>query len=147
MYAQMERVYNNGGRYFVLFNIAPLYLAPLYALPPYGVGNDQYWHGKPKNHTLINGRMLEEVETVNAIYQYRTPYAVELKKRYPGASFAVYDVNGLVSSDAAFQVLRQLTMRTDDRYLQQSFPIPEWHASVQRNWLCQPLQHHWRGLC
>jgi hypothetical protein len=106
MYDQIQRVYDNGGRYFVLFNIAPLNLAPLYAAPPYDIGSNQYWNPKPKNHTLYNGRMLEEVVTVNAIYEYRTPYAVALKRRYPGASFAVYDVNGLVCQKYP-SVLRQ----------------------------------------
>ncbi|KAK5167204.1 uncharacterized protein LTR77_007935 [Saxophila tyrrhenica] len=96
MYRQMERVYNNGGRYFVLFNIAPLDLAPIYAAPPNDIGANQYWPDKPKNHTLLNGRMIEEVATVNAIFDYRTPFAVELKNRYPGAKFAVYDVHGLM---------------------------------------------------
>ena len=41
--------------------------------------------------------MMEYVALVNSIYEYRTPFAVELAKRYPGASFAVYDVHGLVS--------------------------------------------------
>ena len=82
----------------MLFNIAPLNLAPEYAAPPYDVGANQYWPDKPKNHTLLNGRMIQEVATVNAIFKYRTPYAVELKNRYPGASFAVYNVHDLVSS-------------------------------------------------
>jgi len=41
--------------------------------------------------------MMEYVALVNSVYEYRTPFAVELAKRYPGASFAVYDVHGLVS--------------------------------------------------
>lgn len=34
MYNQISRVYANGGRYFVLFNIAPLDKAPMNAAPP-----------------------------------------------------------------------------------------------------------------
>ena len=98
IYEQLSRVYDNGGRYFVLFNVAPLELAPEYAAPPYDVGNNQYWHGKPRNHTLISYRMMEEVVTVNAIYNYRTPFEVVIEKNWPGASFAVFNVNGLVSA-------------------------------------------------
>ena len=56
----------------------------------------QYWPDKPSNHTLLNQRMVEQVVTVNDIFDYRTPYDVVLAKQFPGASFAVYNVNGLV---------------------------------------------------
>ena len=97
IYEQLHRVYDNGGRYFVLFNIAPLELAPEYAAPPNDVGNNQYWLGKPKNHTLISYRMMEQVVTINSIFNYRTPFEVVIERNWPGASFAVFDVNGLVS--------------------------------------------------
>jgi hypothetical protein len=58
---------------------------------------NQYWPDKPKNHTELNGRMMEQVVTVNSIYDYRTPFEVVIEKNFPGASFAVYNVNGLVS--------------------------------------------------
>jgi hypothetical protein len=60
VYNQIQRIYDNGGRYFVLFNVAPLDLSPQYAAPPYDVGPDLYWPDKPKNHTLLAYRMLEE---------------------------------------------------------------------------------------
>ena len=41
VYDQLKRVYDNGGRYFVLFNIANLYDAPEYAAPPNDVGANQ----------------------------------------------------------------------------------------------------------
>ncbi len=104
MYNQISRVYANGGRYFVLFNIAPLDKAPIYAAPPYDVGANQYWPDKPKNHTLLNGRMIQEVATVNAIFKYRTPYAVEIKRRFPGAKVAVFDVHGLVRSPSSLSL-------------------------------------------
>ena len=97
IYNSVQRVYDNGGRYFVLMNIAPLNLAPMYAAPPYDLGALQYWQDKPKNHTLINQRMLEQVVTVNSIYEYRTPFEAMISRKYPGAQFALYDVHGLVS--------------------------------------------------
>ena len=42
--------------------------------------------------------MMEQVVTVNSIYDYRTPFEVVIERSWPGASFAVYDVNGLVSA-------------------------------------------------
>lgn len=98
VYDQLSRVYDNGGRYFVLFNNAPLQFAPEYAGPPNDVGANQYWPDKPRNHTLIEQRMLEQVVTVNEIFEYRTPFEVVLQDKWPGARFAVFDVNGLVRS-------------------------------------------------
>lgn len=98
VYNQLSAVYANGGRYFVILNVAPLNLAPIYGLPGQGgVGPNQYWPKDVCNYTEISGRMQEQVALVNEVYEYRTPYAVELNKTYPGASFAVYDVHGLVS--------------------------------------------------
>jgi hypothetical protein len=77
--------------------LAPLELAPEYAAPPHDVGFNQYWPDKPKNHTELNGRMMEQVVTVNSIYDYRTPFEVVIERNWPGASFVVYNVNGLVS--------------------------------------------------
>lgn len=83
VYNQLQRVYDNGGRYFVIQNIAPLQLTALYGLPGKGgVGANQYWPDKPSNLTEIHYRMLEEVVTVNSIYEYRTPFAVEINRRY-----------------------------------------------------------------
>ncbi|KAK5111491.1 hypothetical protein LTR85_011838 [Meristemomyces frigidus] len=97
VYDQLARVYANGGRYFVILNVAPLNLAPIYAAPPYSAGNNQYWTNRTDNFTDTSGRMMEQVVTVNAIYEYRTPFAVEVAKTFPGASFAVYDVHGLMT--------------------------------------------------
>jgi len=69
----------------------------MYGLPGKGgVGPNQYWPDKPtSNLTAIHTRMLEQVVTVNAIFQYRTPFAVEINRRYPGAHFALMDMYGL----------------------------------------------------
>lgn len=97
VFDQVKRVYDAGGRYFVLMNVAPLNLAPLYALPEAGgvVSNPGYWPTKPSNLTEISGRMMEQVVTVNAIYEYRTPFAARVAREFEGASLAVYDVHGL----------------------------------------------------
>lgn len=100
VYEQIERVYNNGGRYFVLMNVVPLNLAPLYATPENaGIGANHYWPDKPMNLTEISFRMMEQVVGVNAVYKYRTPFEVVIERRYPGAHFAVMDMHGLVSDN------------------------------------------------
>ncbi|KAF2774137.1 GDSL lipase/acylhydrolase family protein, partial [Teratosphaeria nubilosa] len=95
VYDQLSRVYDNGGRYFVILNNAPLQLAPMYAAPPYTAEPCGYWPDDHGNYTAISEKMLEQVVTTNALFEYRTPFEVEVARRYPGASFAVYDVNAL----------------------------------------------------
>jgi phospholipase/lecithinase/hemolysin len=41
--------------------------------------------------------MKEYTSLVNALFTYRTPYELLIAKRYPGASFAVYDVHSLMT--------------------------------------------------
>jgi phospholipase/lecithinase/hemolysin len=94
VYDQLKRVYENGGRYFVILNVAPLNQAPMYQPD---AGPDGYWPNKTGNYSEISGRMMEQVVTVNALYDYRTPYEVRVAESFPGASFAVYNVHDLVS--------------------------------------------------
>lgn len=101
VYSQLQSIYENGGRYFVLQNVAPLNLAPLYATPENGglgpgPGN-QYWPDKPSNITEISYRMEEQVVTVNRIYDFQTPFEVLIKKYMPEAKVVVMDMHGLVS--------------------------------------------------
>lgn len=94
----IQRIYDNGGRYFVLQNVAPLQLSPQYGLPGKGgLASTQYWPEKPSNITEISYKMLEYVSLVNNIFKYETPYLTEVANRYPGAQIAVMDINGLVS--------------------------------------------------
>jgi hypothetical protein len=97
VYSVLDQVYANGGRYFVLMNLAPLQLSPLYATPENGgVGANRYWPDKPDNLTLISYRMWEQVATANDVFKYQTPYELLVARRYPGARFAVMDMYGLV---------------------------------------------------
>lgn len=98
VFDQLASLYDKGAKYFVLMNVIPLNLAPLYALPSAGgVGANQYWPNKPANLTEISYRMLEQVVTVNSIYQYRLPFLTLIMRRFPGARFALMDVHSLVS--------------------------------------------------
>lgn len=115
IYDRFDSIYKDGGRYFVLMNTAPLQLSPLYGLPEAGgVSVSQYWPDKVKilvlkfgeyankrqstgNLTEISYKMKEYTQLVNTIFSYRTPYELLIAKRYPGASFAIYDVNSLLT--------------------------------------------------
>ena len=50
-------------------------------------------------HAQVTLGMLEQVVTVNSIYEYRTPFEVKVANRFPGSSWAVFDVHGLVGAD------------------------------------------------
>ncbi|KAF2159214.1 carbohydrate esterase family 16 protein [Zasmidium cellare ATCC 36951] len=91
VYNQFSRIYQRGARKFILMNLAPLHLAPLYALP--SVGNN----GTYQNATETSYRMLETVKTVNAIFAYRTPFQAMISNDFPGSQWAVYNVHDLLT--------------------------------------------------
>lgn len=98
-YHALDSVFVNGGRNFVLMNLAPLHLAPLYATPEnQGVRTESsYWPWKPENTTEVSYRMKEQVVALNQVFDYRTPYELLIARRYPEANFAVMNMYGLVS--------------------------------------------------
>jgi len=107
----MDQLYATGARYFVLMNLAPLWLAPMYAsaMPV------NYWPVKPANFTEVTQKMKvssskilhsmlctyarrlqEYVTTVNSVYQFETPFDVLIKNRWPGANVANFDIGSFV---------------------------------------------------
>ncbi|KAI9374599.1 hypothetical protein BJX61DRAFT_532241 [Aspergillus egyptiacus] len=92
VYQALDAVYANGGRYFVIMNLAPLQLTPQYSDRGEEVSGCQ-----DKNATETKYRMWESVVTVNDVYRYRTPYEGVIARRYPGAKLAVMDMYGLIS--------------------------------------------------
>jgi phospholipase/lecithinase/hemolysin len=95
----LDGLYSSGARVLVLMNAAPLHLAPLYANATLnGVADNQYWPTKATdaNQTLVADTMHEFTALTNALYRYRTPYEALIARRYPGASFALFDVNALM---------------------------------------------------
>lgn len=99
VFVALDELYASGGRYFVLNNIAPLHLAPLYANDTLmGVAMTQFWKDKPANHTAIAEQMKEQATTVNNVWKYQVPYEAMISHRYPGANFAIFDVYSLVRS-------------------------------------------------
>lgn len=98
VYQSLDQLYTAGARVFVLFNTVPLQLAPLYANTSIGgVTETHYWPMMPANKTQIAETMHEYTTTVNNVYRYQTPFEALVSQRYPGASFANFDVWSLVS--------------------------------------------------
>lgn len=98
VYDRFDAIYTAGGRKFVLMNTAPLQLSPLYGMAESGgLTTSHYWPDKPSNISEISGKMKEYTKLVNNIFSYRTAYEVLIAKRYSGASFAIFDVNTLMT--------------------------------------------------
>lgn len=91
VFAQLQEIYDHGGRYFVIQNLAPLDLTPRYALPEAGgVGN-------VNNMTERSYRMRDQAVTANAIYAYRTAFIAKIGDSFKGASFALMDMHALIT--------------------------------------------------
>lgn len=128
VYRALDDIYHSGARNFVLMNLAPLHLAPLYAVPEKGgiTGKESlYWPWKSGNLTEISYRMREQVVTLNQVFNYRTPYELLIAKRYPAASFAVMDTYGLVSSTLRARIELDLTRHS-------SYPISTTTTRITR---------------
>lgn len=55
IYAKFDKIYHEGGRYFVLMNMAPLQLSPLYGMPSAGgLAASHYWPDKVTILTFIS---------------------------------------------------------------------------------------------
>lgn len=98
VFEAFDGIYKTGARYFVLMNVAPLNLSPLYGLPSAGgLAASHYWPDKPANITEYSGKMKEYSTTVNTAFGYRVPFEVKLANRYPGAHFAIFDTHSLIT--------------------------------------------------
>jgi phospholipase/lecithinase/hemolysin len=93
-----DNLYATGGRNFVLLNQAPLELSPLYAsISKGGLPESQFWANKTAyNTTAYEFKMLEYTTSVNTIFDYGVPFQLIIKKRWPGASFTIFDVHKLL---------------------------------------------------
>lgn len=99
VFKQIDRLYQYGARHFLINQLGPMYLAPQYAMPDAGgLKATQYWPDKYTNTTAASQRMLEQVATVNAVFESRTPLEVEYQRRYPGAHFILVNLEALVGS-------------------------------------------------
>ena len=101
VFAQLKRLYDAGARHFVLFNIAPLELAPMYSNSSVGAGGGVQASDFPGgNLTERAEKMKEEATGVNDVFEYRVPYESKISGDFDGASWALFDVYSLVSQDS-----------------------------------------------
>lgn len=73
-------------------------LSPLYgSAANNGLVASHYWPDKPANITAISEKIKEYTTTVNTVFNYKTPYEIQIAKRYPGAEMVVFDVHSLMT--------------------------------------------------
>jgi hypothetical protein len=98
VYENFDALYKLGARIFVLGTLLPLELTPLYANEMLnGLESPAIWPEKSElNSTIVANDILSLTNTVNAVFEYRTPYELQLANRYPGAHFALFDGNSFV---------------------------------------------------
>lgn len=98
IWSVFDNIYQTGGRRFVLLNLAPLELAPLYApLSAGGIGDSQFWSNKTHyNITEYSQKIKEYTTNVNTIFDYGVPFQTIVKSRWPGASFDIFNVHKLL---------------------------------------------------
>lgn len=94
-----DNIYSTGGRRFVVLNQAPLELSPIYASPAYGgtLDNKFFPNKTAYNMTEYMQKMKEYTTSVNTMYDYGVPFQLLVKKRWPDATFAVFNVHKLIS--------------------------------------------------
>lgn len=94
-----DSVYAAGGRHFVLMNTAPLERSPLYQTPEEGgLVDSQFWGDKSEyDAELMKDKMRQYTTAVNGMWEYGVPFHLQLKARWPGASFTIFDIHSLFS--------------------------------------------------
>jgi hypothetical protein len=151
VYAQLDRLYESGARYFVILNNGPLDLIPQYALPENdGVTWSRFWTDKLQynaNITQTSEKMRAYVDFANEIFTYKTGFEVQVNKRYRGSRFAVFDTQSFVSDVLYNSRLGGRTdIASDGRYLAQSGNLPQWHGAAQRDFLGSAVRCGLRSL-
>jgi phospholipase/lecithinase/hemolysin len=92
VYATIAELHAHGATNFVLLNLAPLNLAPQYALPSNGGLNaTQFFPVDGRNASDTSYRMQQTVAALNQVYKYRS--AVEATG---GVKIANFDVHALM---------------------------------------------------
>ncbi|KAF4468145.1 acetyl esterase [Fusarium albosuccineum] len=90
-----DHIYATGGRYFVVNTQAPIYDFPLYrAIEDGGPGNNSLWLGKSNyNTTALSEKMRQYVTSINTITKQGAAFHLKVQKRWPGATFVVFDAH------------------------------------------------------
>lgn len=119
-----DQIYATGARNFVLMNEAPLNRAPMFApASEGGTGNNQYWGNKTAYDVPeYQDKIYQFTTSVNTMFDYGLPFELVEKKRWPGATFAIFDTHQLV-----------LDVRTSpEKYLDQPANVTgSWHTCFQ----------------
>ncbi|KAH6682112.1 acetyl esterase [Plectosphaerella plurivora] len=124
-----DHIYAAGGRHFVLFNLAPLEEAPLYAsIPNGGVGDSVFWTNKTSyNTTEYENKMLQYTTSANTLFDYGVPFQLVVRKRWPGAKITLYDVHTLMREIHA----------EPEKYLTEPANVKDvYHVCNPANWEC-----------
>jgi len=79
---------------------------------------------QPANITESSYKIKEYTKTVNEVFHYRTPFEALIAKRYPGAKFAVFDVNRLMTN----------IYNTPERYLTSPANVNGVYELCDTNW-------------
>lgn len=97
VFSIFDRVYKTGGRHFMIMNEVPLEKTPMYTSTGNGgTGDNQYWQNKTLyNTTETQYKMLEYTHSVNRMFEQGAPFHLLVEKRWPQASFSIFDVHSL----------------------------------------------------
>jgi hypothetical protein len=100
IFGAFDKLYASGGRKFVLMNVIPLNLLPMYTVQK-GKGADGLYPNKPATVDGLkqaNKKLEDMVLESNAILANQSQTAIMgPKARYPGAEMALYNVHKFVS--------------------------------------------------
>ena len=143
IYNRFDKIYANGGRYFMLMNTAPLQLSPLYGMSGAGgLAASHYWPDKASS--LIYHPESVLIRTASKYFRSqrqneRIHFARQLSLRVP------HSVRTFGRETVPRGIIRCLRCPwLDDRYLQQSNPVP--HFSNERHCPLLPLRPDWCKL-
>jgi len=100
VFEAFDSIYATGGRKFVLMNVIPLNLLPMYTLPK-GQGADALYPNKPATEAGLkaaNKKLEDMVLASNAAFTNQAEASLKgANPRYPGAEIALYDTHKFVS--------------------------------------------------
>ena len=99
MWDVLDRIYETGGRYFVVVTQGPVQHFPLYkAVERGGVGDSRGWENKTSyNTTAYEEKMMQYVRSVNTMINQGAVFNLKVKDRWPGATVVIYDTYTLMS--------------------------------------------------
>ncbi|KXX82111.1 GDSL esterase/lipase EXL6 [Madurella mycetomatis] len=99
VWSVFDAIYETGGRRFVLFNVAPLELLPMYAPPQNGGTLDsQFWANKTLyNMTEYNQKIKQYATSANTMFEYGVAFHAVVKSRWPEAVVDLFDVHSLLT--------------------------------------------------